>query len=70
MAFTDPKGRVGGQHVIAVKIEKVEIFDDGFGVLLFLEKGFAALHDDVGVVVLLNGIAEKNRLVRSAERLL
>ena len=56
--------------MIAMKIEKVEIFDDRFGVFLFLEKGFAALHDDVGVVVLLDGIAEKNRLVRSAQRLL
>ena len=56
--------------LIAVKIEKVEIFDDRFGVFLFLEKGFTALHDDVGVIVLLDGIAEKNRLVRSAQRLL
>jgi hypothetical protein len=66
MAFADPKGRVGGQHVIAVKIEKVEIFNDRFGVFFFLEKGFATLHDDVGVVVLLDGIAEKYRLVSSA----
>jgi hypothetical protein len=54
----------------AMEIEEVVIFHDGFRVFLFLEERFASLHDDVGVVVLLDCIAQEDLLVGPAQSFL
>ena len=54
----------------AVEFEEMAIFDDGFRILLFLEKRLSPLHDDVGVIVLFDRIAHENLFVCATEGLL
>ena len=43
------------------------ILDDGLRILLFLEERLSSLHDDVGVVVLFDRIAQENLFVSPAQ---
>lgn len=70
MNFPDPECCVWSQDVIAMELQEVFVLDQGLRILLFLEIGLSPLHDDVGVVVVLNGISEENLLVSAAEDLL
>lgn len=67
LAFSDTKGGIGGEGMGPMEIEEVVIFHDGFRVFLFFEERFASLHDDVGVVVLLDCIAQEDLLVGPAQ---
>ena len=51
----------------AMEIEEMVILDDGLRILLFLEERLSSLHDDVGVVVLFDRIAQENLLVSAAQ---
>ena len=53
--------------MIPMKIEKVFIFDKGFGVFLFLEIRLSALHNDIGVVIVLDAFTDENLLVGATE---
>jgi hypothetical protein len=50
-----------------MEIEEMVKLDDGFRIFLFLKERLSSLHDDVGVVVLFDPIAQKNLLVGAAE---
>lgn len=50
-----------------MEIEKMVIFDDGLRILLFLEERLSSLHDDVGVVVLFDRIAQEYLFVSAAQ---
>lgn len=54
----------------AMEIEEVVVFGDRFPVFLFFEEGFAPFHDDVGVVVFLDRIAQEDLFVGAAQGLL
>ncbi|SLM47998.1 protein of unknown function [Nitrospira japonica] len=70
MTLTDAKRGIGSQLMASMEVEEMVVLDNGLGILFFFEEGLAALHNDVRIVVLLDRIPEKNRLVRSAEGLL
>lgn len=63
------KSGVGGEYMTFMQVEKVVIFDERFGIFLLVEEGFAALHDDVRVIVLFDGVAEEDLLVGAADSL-
>ena len=67
MGFADLKGGIGGQHVGFMQVEEVVIFDERFRIFFLVEEGFAALHDDVWVVVLFDRIAKEDLLVGAAQ---
>jgi hypothetical protein len=67
LAFSDAEHGIGGQDVGAMEIEEMGIFDDSLRILLFLEEGLSSLHDDVGIVVLFDSIAQENLLVGAAQ---
>ena len=50
-----------------MEIEEMGILDDGFRILLFLEERLSSLHDDVGIVVLFDRIAQENLFVSAAQ---
>ena len=63
LAFSDAEHGLGGQDVGTMEVEEMGIFDDGLRIFFFLEEGFSSLHDDVGIVVLFDRIAQENLLV-------
>lgn len=67
LAFSDPESGVGGEGMGAMEVEEVVIFHDGFRVFLFFEERFASLHDDVGVVIFLDRVAQEDLLVGAAQ---
>ena len=54
----------------AMEIEEVVIFDDGFRIFFFLEECLSPFHDDIGVVVFFDRIAQENLFVGAAQRFL
>ncbi len=67
LAFSDAEHRIGGQDMGAMEIEEMVILDDGLRILLFFEERLSSLHDDVGVVVLFDSIAQENLFVGAAQ---
>ena len=70
LAFSDPECGIGGEGMGAMEIEEVVVLGDRFPVFLFFEEGFAPFHDDVGVVVFLDRIAQEDLFVGAAQGLL
>src|SRR6266508_6999342 len=66
LAFPDSERSIGGEDVDVMEIEEMVILDNGLRILLSLEERLSPLHDDVGVVVLLDRIAQENLLVSAA----
>jgi hypothetical protein len=50
-----------------MEIEEMGILDDGLRVFFFFEKGLSSLHDDVGIVVLFNRVAQEDLFVCAAQ---
>ena len=67
MNFTDSECRIGSQYVIAMKVHEVVVLDEGLRILLFLKIRFPPLHDDIGMVVVVEGITDENLLIRSTD---
>ena len=67
LAFSDSERRIGSEGVGAMEIEEMVILDNGFRILLFVKERLSPLHDDVGVVVLFDRIAQENLFVSAAQ---
>src|SRR6187399_751814 len=70
LTLSDSEFRIGREDMGAMEIEEMGILDDRLRILLFFEERFPSLHDDMGVVVLLDRIAQKNLFIRAAQSLL
>ena len=67
LALSDSEQRIGGEGVGTVEVEEMGILDHGLRIFLSLEEGLSTLHDDVGVVVLFDRIAQEDLFVRAAQ---
>ena len=63
LAFSHTEGGIGCKDMGAMQFEEMVELDDGFRIFLFFEVGFSSLHNDVGIVVFFDRIADENVFV-------